>query len=74
MVLKGPAKQRVFGAGKKLGFSNFSHMYVHNIGEMLQTFINIRFGGLHTHERVYPKARIPKSASTEKRIIPKSTT
>jgi hypothetical protein len=35
--------------------------------------------GLRTHKRVYPKARIPKSASTEKRIypkarIPKSTT
>jgi hypothetical protein len=32
-----------------------------------------------THKRVYPKARIPKSASTEKRLyqkarIPKSTT
>jgi hypothetical protein len=37
------------------------------------------FDGLRTHKRVYPKARIPKSASTEKRIyrkarIPKSTT
>jgi hypothetical protein len=39
----------------------------------------ILLGGLRTHKRVYPKARIPKSASTEKRIypkarIPKSTT
>jgi hypothetical protein len=39
----------------------------------------ILYQGLRTHKRVYPKARIPKSASTEKRIyrkarIPKSTT
>jgi hypothetical protein len=39
----------------------------------------IENGGLRTHKRVYPKAPIPKSASTEKRIyqkarIPKSTT